>query len=126
VDAGCSFLTTQMFFDNNMLYSFLYRAQSKGINVPVLAGIMPITNGAQLKRTIELSNAYLPPKFLALVDRFGDSPEAMKQAGIAYATEQIIDLITNGVRGIHIYAMNKPDVVQKIVSNISDIIKAAK
>ena len=126
VDAGCSFLTTQMFFDNNMLYSFLYRAQAKGINVPVLAGIMPVTNGAQLKRMIDLSNAYLPPKFLALVDRFGDSNEAMKQAGIAYATEQIIDLITNGVRGIHIYAMNKPDVVQKIMSNISDIIEVAR
>lgn len=126
VDAGCSFLTTQMFFDNNMLYSFLYRAQSKGIRVPILAGIMPITNAAQLKRTIELSNAYLPPKFLTLVDTFGDSPEAMKQAGIAYATEQIIDLITNGVKGIHIYAMNKPDVVQKIISNISNIIKVAK
>ena len=126
VDAGCSFLTTQMFFDNNMLYSFLYRAQAKGIAVPVLAGIMPVTNGAQLKRMVDLSNAYLPPKFLALVDRFGDDNDAMKQAGIAYATEQIIDLVTNGVRGIHIYAMNKPDVVQKIVSNISDIIKVAR
>jgi len=126
VDAGCSFLTTQMFFDNNMLYSFLYRAQARGITVPVLAGIMPVTNGTQLKRMMELSNAYLPPKFLALVDRFGDSNDAMKQAGIAYATEQIIDLITNGVRGIHIYAMNKPDVVEKIMSNISDIIKAAR
>ena len=126
VDAGCSFLTTQMFFDNNMLYSFLYRAQAKGITVPVLAGIMPVTNGAQLKRMVELSNAYLPPKFLALVDRFGDNNDAMKQAGIAYATEQIIDLITNGVRGIHIYAMNKPDVVEKIMSNISDIIREAR
>jgi len=126
VDAGCSFLTTQMFFDNNMLYSFLYRAQAKGITVPVLAGIMPVTNGAQLKRMMELSNAYLPPKFLALVDRFGDDNEAMKQAGIAYATEQIIDLITNGIRGIHIYAMNKPDIVEKIMSNISEIIKVAR
>ncbi len=126
VDAGCSFLTTQMFFDNNMLYSFLYRAQAKGITVPVLAGIMPVTNGAQLKRMADLSNAYLPPKFLALVDRFGDSNEAMKQAGIAYATEQIIDLVTNGVRGIHIYAMNKSDVVEKIISNISDIIRVAR
>lgn len=126
VDAGCSFLTTQMFFDNNMLYSFLYRAQAKGITVPVLAGIMPVTNGSQLRRMIELSNAYLPPKFLALVDRFGDNNEAMKQAGIAYATEQIIDLITNGVRGIHIYAMNKPDVVQKIMGNISEIVREAR
>lgn len=126
VDAGLSFLTTQMFFDNNMLYSFLYRAQAKGITVPVLAGIMPVTNGAQLKRMVELSNAYLPPKFLALVDRFGEDGEAMKQAGIAYATEQIIDLITNGVRGIHIYAMNKPDVIAKIMDNISEIIKVAR
>jgi len=126
VDAGCSFLTTQMFFDNNMLYSFLYRAQAKGITVPVLAGIMPVTTGAQLKRMIDLSNAYLPPKFLALVDRFGDNNEAMRQAGIAYATEQIIDLITNGVRGIHIYAMNKPEIVNTIVSNISEIIEVAR
>ncbi len=126
VDAGCSFLTTQMFFDNNMLYSFLYRAQAKGINVPVLAGIMPVTNAAQVKRMVELSNAYLPPKILSLVDRFGDSPEAMKQAGIAYATEQIIDLVTNGVRGIHIYAMNKSDVVTHIMRNISEIVKEAR
>ncbi len=126
VDSGVSFLTTQMFFDNNMLYSFLYRAQAKGIAVPILAGIMPVTNGAQLRRMVDLSNAYLPPKFLSLVDRFGDNPEAMKQAGIAYATEQIIDLITNGVRGIHIYAMNKPDVVQKIMSNISSIVEVAR
>lgn len=125
-DAGCSFLTTQMFFDNNMLYSFLYRAQAKGIHVPVLAGIMPVTNGAQLKRMVELSNAYLPPKFLSLIDRFGDNNDAMKQAGIAYATEQIIDLITNGVRGIHIYAMNKPEVVRKIMDNISDIVRVAQ
>ncbi len=126
VDSGLSFLTTQMFFDNNMLYSFLYRAQAKGITVPVLAGIMPVTNGAQIKRMMELSNAYLPPKFLALVDRFGDNPDAMKQAGIAYATEQIIDLIVNGVRGIHIYAMNKPDVVARIMDNLSEIIKEAR
>jgi methylenetetrahydrofolate reductase (NADPH) len=126
VDSGVSFLTTQMFFDNNMLYSFLYRAQAKGIAVPVLAGIMPVTNGAQIKRMMELSNAYLPPKFLALVDRFGDNPDAMKQAGIAYATEQIIDLIVNGVRGIHIYAMNKPDVVARIMDNLSEIIKEAR
>ncbi len=126
VDAGCSFLTTQMFFDNNMLYSFLYRAQAKGINVPVIAGIMPVTNAAQIKRMVELSNAYLPPKILSLVDRFGESPEAMKQAGIAYATEQIIDLVSNGVRGIHIYAMNKSDVVRSIMGNISEIVRVAR
>ncbi len=126
VDAGCDFLTTQMFFDNNMLYSFLYRAQGKGISVPVLAGIMPVTNAAQVKRMIELSNAYLPPKFLAMIDRFGENNDALKQAGIAYATEQIIDLISNGIRGIHIYAMNKPEVVGKIIANISEIIKGAR
>jgi methylenetetrahydrofolate reductase (NADPH) len=126
VDAGCSFLTTQMFFENNMLYSFLYRAQAKGINVPVIAGIMPVTNASQLKRMIALSNAYLPPRILSLVDRFGDNPEAMKQAGIAYATDQIIDLISNGVRGIHVYAMNKSDIVSSIVGNISEILKEAR
>ncbi len=126
VDEGCSFLTTQMFFDNNMLYSFLYRAQAKGINVPVLAGIMPVINASQIKRMVELSNAYLPPKILSLVDRFGESPEAMRQAGIAYATEQIIDLVSNGVRGIHIYAMNKSDVVGDIMGNISEIVKVAR
>jgi len=126
VDAGCSFLTTQMFFDNNILYSFLYRALANGISIPVFAGIMPVINGSQIKRMMELSNAYMPPQLLALVDRFGHNPEAMKQAGIAYATEQIIDLISNGIRGIHIYAMNKSEVVQKIISNVSEIIREAR
>lgn len=123
VDSGCSFLTTQMFFDNNMLYSFLYRAQSKGIQVPVIAGIMPATNAAQIKRMVELSNAHLPPKFLALIDAYGNDSEAMKQAGIAYATDQIVDLIANGIRGIHIYAMNKSEIVEKIMGNISEIVR---
>ncbi len=124
VEAGCDFLTTQMFFDNDMLYSFLYRLQSKGIHVPVLAGIMPITQPSQIKRMIKLSNAYIPRKLLMIVDRFQDSPEALMQAGIAYATDQIIDLISNGVRGIHIYTMNKPNVAEAIVSNINSIVKA--
>lgn len=124
VEAGCDFLTTQMFFDNDMLYSFLYRLQSKGIHVPVIAGIMPITNPSQVKRMIKLSNAYIPRKLLMIVDRFQDSPDALKQAGIAYATDQIIDLISNGVRGIHLYTMNKPDVAESIVSNINSIITA--
>lgn len=126
VDAGCSFLTTQMFFENTLLYSFLHRSLAKGITVPVLAGIMPVTSGKQIKRIRDLSNAYLPPKFLSLVDRFGDNNEAMKQAGIAYASEQIIDLIANGVRGIHIYAMNRPDIVQAIMANISSVIEGAR
>lgn len=124
VEAGCDFLTTQMFFDNDMLYSFLYRLQSKGIHVPVLAGIMPITQASQVQRMIKLSNAYIPRKLLMLVDKFADNPAALKQAGIAYATDQIIDLISNGIRGIHIYTMNKPDVASAIMSNISDIITA--
>lgn len=123
VDCGVDFLTTQMFFDNDIHYNFLYRAREAGITVPILPGIMPITTKAQLKRSQELSGTVFPRRFLALVDRFGDSPEAMKQAGIAYATDQIIDLLSNGVNNIHIYSMNKPDVAAKIMENISEIIK---
>ena len=124
VGAGVDFLTTQLFFDNDMLYSFLYRLQSAGIHVPVLAGIMPITNAAQVSRMVDLSNAYIPRKLMAICDRFRNSPEAMKQAGIAYATDQIIDLISNGVRGIHIYTMNKPEIARAIIGNVSEIINA--
>ncbi len=121
VDAGCEYLTTQMFFDNNIYYRFMYKALQKGINVPVVPGIMPVTNAAQVKRTISLTGNLVPAKFLSIVDRFGDDPEAMKQAGIAYATEQIIDLIANGVNHIHIYSMNKPDVAGAIMDNLSSI-----
>ena len=124
VDAGVDFLTTQMFFDNDMLYSFLYRLQSAGIHVPVLAGIMPITNANQVSRMVDLSNAYIPRKLLAICDRFRNSPQAMMQAGIAYATDQIIDLISNGVRGIHIYTMNKPEIAGAIIKNVDEIIRA--
>lgn len=124
VEAGVDFLTTQMFFDNDMLYSFLYRLQSAGIHVPVLAGIMPITNASQVSRMVDLSNAYIPRKLLSICDRFRDAPEAMMQAGIAYATDQIIDLISNGVRGIHIYTMNKPEIARSIIKNIDSIIAA--
>jgi methylenetetrahydrofolate reductase (NADPH) len=122
VDSGCDFLTTQMFFDNNVLYKFLYKLSQKEINVPVLAGIMPVTNKIQIKRILELSGTSLPPRFANILDKFGDKPEAMKQAGIAYATEQIIDLIANDVRGIHIYTMNKPDVAGQIIQNLSYIL----
>ena len=124
VDAGVDFLTTQMFFDNDMLYSFLYRLQSAGIHVPVMAGIMPITSAAQVSRMVDLSNAYIPRKLLSLCDKFRGSKEAMWQAGIAYATDQIIDLISNGVRGIHIYTMNKPKVAQAILRNVDCILDA--
>ena len=124
VNAGVDFLTTQMFFDNNMLYSYLYRLQSKGIHVPVIAGIMPITNSNQVERMVKLSSAYIPERLLSICDRFEKDSLAMRQAGIAYVTEQIIDLISNGIRGIHIYAMNKSDVVTDIVRNIDQILLA--
>ena len=122
VDAGCDFLTTQMFFDNNIFYNFLYRIKDKGINVPVLPGIMPITTARQLSRSVALSGTSVPERFRAIVDRFGDDPAAMRQAGIVYACEQIIDLIANGVTHIHVYSMNKPDVAKDILSMLSGII----
>lgn len=122
VEAGCDFVTTQMFFDNNILYNYLYRIREQGITVPVIAGIMPVTNAAQIKRILAMSGTYMPTRFKAIVDRFGDNPAAMKQAGIAYATEQIIDLIANHVNGIHIYSMNKPDVAAQIQASLSEIL----
>lgn len=122
VDAGCSFLTTQMFFDNNLLYNFLYKIREAGICVPVIPGIMPITNANQVKRAIELSGSFMPQRFKSLVDKFGSSPSAMKQAGIAYATDQIIDLFANGITNVHVYSMNNPDVAAKIQSNLSDML----
>ena len=123
VDSGVDFLTTQMFFDNDIHYNFLYRIREAGITVPVLPGIMPITSAAQMKRSQELSGTVFPRRFLAILDRFGSSPEAMKQAGIAYATDQIIDLLANGVNNIHIYSMNKPEIAIAIMNNLSEIIK---
>lgn len=121
VDYGCDFLTSQMFFDNNIFYAFRYRMLKKNIDVPVIAGIMPVTNAKQINRIMSLSGTMLPPRFKAIVDRFGDNPKAMKQAGIAYATEQIIDLIANGVNNIHIYSMNKAEIAGKIIDNLSEI-----
>ncbi len=122
VDAGCSFLTTQMFFDNNLLYNFLYKIREAGIVVPIIPGIMPITNANQVERAIKLSGSFMPQRFKSLVDKFGSSPAAMKQAGIAYATDQIIDLFANGIKNVHVYSMNKPDVAEKILDNLSDIL----
>lgn len=122
VDAGCEFLTTQMFFDNHILFNFLYKIREAGITVPVIPGIMPVTNAAQIKRICSLSGTVLPRKFIRMVDRFGDNPVAMKQAGIAYATEQIIDIYSNGINAVHVYSMNKPDVAEKIQSNLKGII----
>ena len=122
IDAGCQYLTTQMFFDNNIHYKFLYKTREKGIFCPIIPGIMPITNAKQVERAIKLSGTIMPPRFLSIVDRFGDDKEAMAQAGIAYATDQIIDLIANGINHIHVYSMNKPEVAQKILENLSIIV----
>ena len=122
VDAGCEFLTTQMFFDNNLLYNFLYKIREAGITVPVIAGIMPITNAKQVERAMKLSGSFMPQRFKSLVDKFGSDSLAMKQAGIAYATDQIIDLYANNITNVHVYSMNKPDVAEKIQANLSDII----
>ena len=122
VDAGCQFLTTQMFFDNNLFYNFLYKVREAGITVPIVPGIMPITNAKQVERSIKLSGSHMPQRFKSLVDKFGDDPAAMKQAGIIYATDQIIDLYANGISNIHVYTMNKPDVAAQIQRNLSDIL----
>ena len=123
VEAGCDFLTTQMFFDNNLFYSFLHKIREVGITAPVIPGIMPITNANQIKRAKELSGSFIPRRFESLVDKFGDDPAAMTQAGIAYATDQIIDLFANGIKNVHVYSMNKPEVAKKILDNLSDILK---
>jgi methylenetetrahydrofolate reductase (NADPH) len=123
VDCGCRFLTTQMFFDNNILYNFLYRLLHHKIDVPVIAGIMPVIDGRLITRICKISGTVLPPRFRAIVDKFSGNSGAMNQAGIAYATEQIIDLIANDVRHIHIYTMNKPDIAAKIMGNLSEIFK---
>ena len=124
VELGAEYAVTQMFFDNDIHYNFLYRIREAGITVPVLPGIMPITSASQMKRSKELSGTVFPRRFLAILDRFGGSPSAMKQAGIAYATDQIIDLLANGVKNIHIYTMNRPDVAAAIMNNLSEIVKA--
>ena len=122
VDAGLDFLTSQMFFDNNIFYRYLYKLREHGITVPVIAGIMPVTNGRQIARICQLSGTYLPARFKAIVDRFGDNPPAMLDAGVAYATEQIIDLFANGVNAVHLYTMNKPEVAERIMSGLANIV----
>lgn len=122
VDAGLDFLTTQMFFDNNVFYRYLAKLRGAGIVAPVIAGIMPVTNGRQIKRICQLSGTYLPSRFKAIVDRFGDDPESMLSAGVVYAAEQIVDLFANGVNAVHVYTMNRPEVAERIMSNLKGII----
>lgn len=123
VDAGCDFLVTQMFFDNEMFYNFMYRLLAKGVRVPVVAGVMPITNAKQVERIFTLSGTPIPSKLRAVVERFGDHPEALRQAGMAYTTGQIMDLIANGFNHIHVYTMNKPEVIGGIRRTLSEVIK---
>ena len=119
VDCGCDFLITQLFFDNGAFMRFRERCAAKGITVPILAGIMPVQNASQIKRMCALSGASLTPKFTKMVEKYQDDSAALLQAGIAYATEQIVDLISNDVDGIHIYTMNKPNIAGQIMRNIS-------
>ena len=123
VDAGCDYLTTQMFFDNNIFFNFMYRVREAGITVPIIPGIMPITKRVQVKNAVKLSGCNVPERFKSIVDAFGDTEAAMRQAGIAYATDQIIDLMANGVKHIHVYSMNKPEVAAGIQKNLSEILK---
>lgn len=122
VDAGCEFLTTQMFFDNDIFYNFLYRAREAGIDVPIVAGIMPVTNAKQIRRICAISGTALPQRFRRIIDKYRDDPAALAQAGIAFATEQIVDLFANGVKGVHVYSMNKPEVAAKIKDNLSALL----
>ena len=122
VDAGVDFLTTQMIFDNNLFFNFLYKIREAGITVPIIPGIMPITNAKQVERAIKLSGSFMPVRFKSLVDKFGSDPDAMRSAGIAYATDQIIDLYANGITNVHVYSMNKPDVARGIKNNVADIL----
>lgn len=122
VNAGCDYLTTQMFFDNNIFFNFMYRVREAGINVPIIPGIMPITKRVQVGNAVKLSGCNVPERFKSIVDAFGDTEAAMRQAGIAYATDQIIDLMANGVKHIHVYSMNKPEVAAGIQKNLSEIL----
>lgn len=122
VDAGLDFVTTQMFFDNNIFYRYLSKLRDRGVTVPVIAGIMPVTNGKQIARICAISGTYLPSRFKAIVDRFGDNPAAMLDAGVAYATEQMIDLFANGINAVHVYTMNKPEVAERIMANLRGIV----
>ena len=121
-ECGCEFLTTQMFFDNNIVYNFMYRILKRGVNIPVVPGIMPVTAAGQLKKIKAISGGALPQRFIRLIDRYGDNPAAMREAGIAYATEQIVDLYANGFNAVHVYSMNKPEVARAIRDNVSAII----
>ena len=123
VDSGVEFLVTQMFFDNDVRYNYMYRLLAHGITVPVVPGVMPVTNAKQIQHICKLSGTKLPLRFRAIVEKYGDDPEAMKQAGINYATAQVLDLLANGFMDVHIYTMNRPEIIGGILSNLSSIVK---
>lgn len=124
VEAGAEHLITQLFFDNSYFYNFIEKAKKAGINVPIQAGIMPVINKSQIERMVTLCGASLPPKFTKMMQRFEHSPEAIREAGIAYAVDQIVDLLSHGVDGIHLYTMNNPYVARRISESIKGIIWA--
>lgn len=122
VEAGLDFLTTQMFFDNSIYFHYLARLRTACVTIPVIPGIMPVVNGRQIDRICKLSGTRLPPRFRAIVDRFGDDPVAMTDAGVAYATEQIADLFAQGVNHVHVYTMNRPEIASRLLRNLHGIV----
>ncbi len=122
VDAGAEHLISQLFFDNNLFYGFIEKARIAGINVPIEAGIMPVVNKKQIERMVSLCGASLPSKFTKMMQRYENKPEAMRDAGIAYAINQIVDLVSNGVEGIHLYTMNNPYIARRIKESIGSLL----
>ncbi len=125
-DAGCEFFTTQMFFDNEIFYRYLFKLRAAGVTVPVIAGIMPVTNAKQMERILKLSQAFIPRSYVHILDKYGDRPEALKQASIAYTTSQIVDLLANGIKNIHIYAMNNVELAGALQRNLSELIPSCR
>jgi methylenetetrahydrofolate reductase (NADPH) len=123
VEAGAGHLVSQLFFDNSFFYSFMEKVRIAGIDVPVEAGIMPVVNKKQIERMVSMCGASLPPKFTKMMHKYESRPEALRDAGIAYAIDQIVDLVSNGVNGIHLYTMNNPYIAKKISDGVSSIIR---
>lgn len=122
IESGVSYLTTQLFFDNNEVYNFIEKARAMGVNVPITCGIMPLTNIKQIERMVSMSGATLPCKLSKLIGKYSNNPESLKEAGILYATEQIVDLLANNVDGVHLYTMNNVSVATKITNNIKTLL----
>ena len=121
VDAGAQHLISQLFFDNNVFYDFLDKARIAGINVPIEAGIMPVVNKKQIERMVSLCGASLPAKFTKMMSRYETRPQAMRDAGIAYAVNQIVDLVSQGVDGVHLYTMNNPYIARRISESVKSL-----